>query len=328
MTKGQLGLFASEVEPVITDEDRELAARVPRFVRFGTSSWSFPGWEGILWKGKHDEATLAREGLGAYAKNPLFRTVGLDRSHYRPLRDEDLASYASQLSGGAERPRPSEATGRSPPAAAAEPGDFKVVSKVWSEITTSTSAHFLDASVFLSEVLGPYQRNFTTWAGPFVFQLTPMPRGSMDEHLLAAKLDAFLDRVPSTFRYAFELRNAELLGARWLDTLRAHGAAHVFNYWTAMPSLREQLTAGKHVSSFMVMRLMLPPFQRYEAKKEEYFPFNRLVAPQEEMRDDVADILRAAEEADCEDAFVLVNNKAEGSSPLTVRALAKRIAER
>src|SRR6185295_7066090 len=104
-----------------------------------------------------------------------------------------------------------------------------------------------------------------------------------------------------------------------------HGAAHVFNYWTAMPSLREQLTAGKHVGTFMVMRLMLPPFQRYEAKREEYAPFNRLVAPQEEMRDDVEHILRAAEEADCEDAFVLVNNKAEGSSPLSVRALAARV---
>jgi len=44
------------------------------------------------------------------------------------------------------------------------------------------------------------------------------------------------------------------------------------------------------------------------------------------MRDDVLDILRAAEEADCKDAFILVNNKAEGSAPLTVRELAIRVA--
>jgi uncharacterized protein YecE (DUF72 family) len=235
----QLGLFGptTDVEPHITDEDRALAARIPRAIRFGTSSWSFPGWAGVVYEGSPSESTLARSGLAAYARHPLFRTVGLDRSHYAPLRDEDLLAYAAQLEGA---------------------GDFKVVSKVWNEITTSSSAHFLDPSVFLSEVLGPYERTFTKWAGPFVFQLTPMPRGVMDEHQLAHKLEAFLSRLPPTFRYAFELRNAELLGARWLDTLRAHGAAHVFNYWTAMPSLREQLAAGRHQSSFMVVRLMLP----------------------------------------------------------------------
>jgi uncharacterized protein YecE (DUF72 family) len=309
--KNQLGLFGptTEVEPHVTDEDRAIAARVPARIRFGTSRWSFPGWSGIVYAGSPSEATLARSGLAAYARHPLFRTVGLDRSHYAPLRDEDLLSYAAQLEGTEEK-------------------GFEVVSKVWNEITTSSSPHFLDASVFLSEILPPYERTFTKWAGPFVFQLTPMPRGVMDEHQLAHKVDTFLERLPKTFRYAFELRNAELLGRRWVDTLRAHGAAHVFNYWTAMPSLREQLAAGTHHSSFMVVRLMLPPFTRYEAKKEEYKPFNRLVAPQETMREDVDFILRAAEEADCDDAFVIVNNKAEGSSPLTVKELAKRAGER
>lgn len=303
----QLGLFGptTEVEPHITDEDRAIAARIPACVRFGTSSWSFPGWAGIVYAGSPSESTLARSGLAAYARHPLFRTVGLDRSHYAPLRDDDLLAYAAQLEGVS---------------------DFQVVSKVWNEITTSSSSHFLDASVFLSEVLGPYERTFAKWTGPFVFQLTPMPRGVMDERGLAQRLDGFLSRLPPTFRYAFELRNAELLGARWIDTLRAHGAAHVFNYWTAMPSLREQLAAGKHHSAFMVVRLMLPPFTRYEAKKQELAPFDRLVAPQPSMREDVEFLLRAAEEADCEDAYVLVNNKAEGSSPLTVKELAKQVA--
>ena len=43
------------------------------------------------------------------------------------------------------------------------------------------------------------------------------------------------------------------------------------------------------------------------------------------MRDDVLDVLRAAEEADCIEGFVLANNKAEGSAPLTVRGLAERV---
>ena len=94
-----------------------------------------------------------------------------------------------------------------------------------------------------------------------------------------------------------------------------------------MPSLRVQLARlGKLSSRVVVARLMLPPFMRYADKKAEYAPFDRLVAPQPDMRDDVLALLRAAEEADCSDAFILANNKAEGSAPLTVKALAERVA--
>lgn len=305
----QLGLFgvASDIEPVVTDEDRAIAERLPAFVRFGTCSWSFPGWKDIVWKGTFTEEQLAKSGLGAYARHPLFRAVSLDRAHYAPLRHEDLAAYAAQLDGV-----PS----------------FRVVSKVWNELTTATKPFFLDPDRVRTEVLAPYAEALAPWTGPFVFQLTPVPRGTIDSITLSKKVEALLERLPTTFRYAFELRNAELLDARWVDTLRAHGAAHVFNFWTAMPSLRTQLGVGKHVSSFMVMRLMLPPFTRYETKKAELAPFDRVVEPQPEMRDDVLHILRAAEEADCDDAFVLVNNKAEGSAPLTIRALATALARR
>ncbi|HEY8075648.1 MAG TPA: DUF72 domain-containing protein, partial [Labilithrix sp.] len=76
----QLGLFGEpSIEANVTDEDRAIAARVPRWIHFGTSSWSFPGWKGIVWRGSPSEQELARHGLGALATHPLFRTVGLDR---------------------------------------------------------------------------------------------------------------------------------------------------------------------------------------------------------------------------------------------------------
>jgi uncharacterized protein YecE (DUF72 family) len=160
-----------------------------------------------------------------------------------------------------------------------------------------------------------------------VFELTPMPRGAFDERTLASKLEAFLGALPDTFGWAVELRNEELLTPRWHDVLRARGAAHVFTYWTAMPSLRTQLAGhGPITSAFVVARLMLPPFARYADKKAAFAPFDRLVAPQADMRDDVLALLRAAEAAKCKDAFILANNKAEGSAPLTVRELAIRAA--
>ena len=317
----------SDITPHVTDDDRAMAERVPPWIHFGTSSWSFPGWTGLLWNGRHTDEDLARAGLRAFAQHPLFRTASVDRSYYGPLRASDVASYAAQLD---------EAHALAPTLP-----PFRLVSKVWEEITTAVfpnhprygaragerNPHFLDASRFREEVLEPYlphARHF----GPFVFELTPMPKGAVDAQTLVDKVSALLDALPTgTFDWAFELRNEELMTPRWSDMLRAHRAPHVFTFWTAMPSLRVQLARhGRLSSPVLIARLMLPPFARYADKKAEFAPFDRLVSPQADMRDDVLALLRAAEEQGCSDAFILANNKAEGSAPLTVKALAERVA--
>src|SRR6476620_11760501 len=85
------------VEPVVDAEAAEIAARLPHWLRFGTSSWTFLGWRGLVYAGSPSQAALVRSGLGAYAKHPLLRTVGIDRSHYAPLEAKDLTGYAEQL---------------------------------------------------------------------------------------------------------------------------------------------------------------------------------------------------------------------------------------
>lgn len=314
------------VEPYVAEQDRAVAAELPKWLRFGTSSWSFPGWENLVWRGRHDSDELARSGLHAYAQHPLLRTVSIDRSYYGPLRAEEVAAYAAQIDE-AESLAPSLPR-------------FRVVSKVWEEITTAVfprhprygaragqrNPSFLDASRFVSEVLAPYlpyERHF----GPFVFELTPMPKGTFDERDLAARVASFLSALPPSLSWAFELRNEEHLTPRWFDVLRAHRAAHVFTYWTAMPSLRVQLARHGSLASspFVIARLMLPPFTRYAEKKAEFAPFDRLVTTQPAMHDDVLALLRAALEVSTSAAFILANNKAEGSAPLTVRNLAARV---
>jgi uncharacterized protein YecE (DUF72 family) len=317
---------SSAVEPHVTDEDRDVAARLPPWLRFGTSSWSFPGWRNIVWRGRHTGDELARAGLRAYAQHPLLRTVSIDRSYYGPLRADEVAAYAAQL-GEASALAPSLPR-------------FQPVSKVWDEITTAVyprhrrygaragerNPSFLDASRFVSEVLAPYLP-YAEHFGPFVFELTPMPKHAFDDITLTRRIASFVSALPTSFQWAFELRNDELLTPRWFDVLRAHRAAHVFTYWTAMPSLRVQLARHGSLASspFVIARLMLPPFARYAEKKAEYAPFDRLVAPQREMQDDVLLLLRAALEASTKAAFVLANNKAEGSAPLTVKSLAARL---
>ena len=82
----QLDLFARAASPIepsplasVYAEAEAIAAKLPRDVFFGTSSWSFPGWAGIVYAHKRSESSLARDGLIEYAQHPLLRTVGVDR---------------------------------------------------------------------------------------------------------------------------------------------------------------------------------------------------------------------------------------------------------
>ena len=92
---------ASRVLPQPANPDNiELAAALPRLVHLGTSSWTFPGWKGLVWDGDYSDAQLSKHGLAAYAQHPLFRAVSLDRAFYRPLSAQQYASYAAQVNDG------------------------------------------------------------------------------------------------------------------------------------------------------------------------------------------------------------------------------------
>ena len=79
-------------------------------------------------------------------------------------------------------------------------------------------------------------------------------------------------------------------------------------------------------SDLIVVRLLLRPGSWYDDQRERFTPFDRLVEPDTTMRADVVSVVRRAV-ARGRRAFVLVNNKAEGSSPLTVTALARQLAQ-
>ncbi len=320
----QLSLFGAspataDVAPIDDPAARDLAARVPPFVRLGTSSWTFPGWAGLVYAGKPTQAQLAASGLRAYARHPLLRTVGIDRSHYAPLSDAELTAYAAQL-----------------------PPGFLAVSKVWDEVTTlifpkhprfgaragARNGRFLDPEIALESVVAPYLRSFAAHAGPMLLEIPPLPRDAgVPARAFLEALDRFLAAMPRTLSWAVELRSRELFSRSYLDVLARHGAAHVLNFWTAMPTVGRQLAIpGILTAPFVVCRLLLPPGTRYEAMREEFAPFDRIVSPQPEMRTDVVRLARACQRAG-RTLFVLVNNKAEGSSPLTVLALAEALAD-
>ena len=68
-------------------------------IRFGTSTWTYEGWQGQVYQKQYHKTTFARECLGEYCQYfyndngaPLFRTVGNDSTFYRPPHGEPATS--------------------------------------------------------------------------------------------------------------------------------------------------------------------------------------------------------------------------------------------
>ena len=75
----------------------------------------------------------------------------------------------------------------------------------------------------------------------------------------------------------------------------------------------------------LVVRWNLNPREEYEAAKARYAPFDRLVDEDVSTRESIARLVAAALRAG-EKAYVIANNKAEGSAPLTLTRLAASVA--
>ena len=292
---------------------RGLAARLPHTLRMGTSSWSCPGWAGIVYDRLRPASALARYGLREYARRPLLRTVGIDRSYYAAVPPEDLRRYADQV-----------------------PDDFLCCAKAPVTITAFTipapgriepNPEFLSAGRFVDDMLEPFERWFAGHCGPFLLQFPPLPsRATLEAATFAELLDRFLEQLPRWCEYAVEIRERSLLTEAYRSVLRRHRVAHVCNYWSAMPAPLEQAAFVEAADGpFTMVRLLLAPGTRYEERRQAMAPFNRIVRPDERMRREVASILRSATQAGRR-AFMLVNNKAEGSAPLTIEAIARRLA--
>ena len=329
---GQLGLFGEKApvsrRPGKEDADAarrlarehalaaEIAGRLPGKIFFGTSSWSYPEWEGIVYSRRQTPSQLAREGLSEYARHPLLTTVGIDRSFYAPIPLEDLERYAGQLPAGFP------CCLKAPQAVTSA-----VVAGPAGQGARRANPEYLEPARLLEEIAAPLREVFADHAGPVILQFPPAPHSLRPTPgVFAEKLGRFLAALPKTLSYAVELREPALLTNDYRDALAANGVAHVYNYSGTMPMPAEQAKVVPiDTAPFVLVRLLMPPGNRYEDRREALAPFNRLSAPDDRMRREVVALALAAF-ATHRPVSILVNNKAEGCSPLTIRALAEILA--
>lgn len=297
----------------------QLRSRIPPNVRFGTSTWNYPGWQGLVYHRDYGSKGAAAKMLEEYAAFPLFATVGIDSSFYAPPTEEVLRSYAENL-----------------------PPGFPCVSKVWSQLTVHTftkaqdprragkvNPDFLNAELFTEEILLPYQRHFADNAGPLVFEFQTLAKSTgIDAEGFATRLDEFFSALPREGQYAVEIRNEEFLTPMYFAVLREHGVAHVFSSWTRMPPLGHQLDLPGSISApFIVARALLRPGRTYDEAVDAFAPYDRIREPNPKLRRDLVRLVEVAVKTRIP-AYLLVNNRAEGSAPLTIAAVAEMLVDR
>lgn len=298
-----------------TEELRALGARLHtgRGAGFhlGTSSWSFPGWRGLVYRDAASESSFARDGLVAYAQHPLFRSVGVDKTYYRPAPRDEFVRLAAQV-----------------------PADFRFLVKAWRALVEpepfggGSSAAFLNAAIARREFVEPAFGGLGEKCGPLLFQFPPMRLADARaaREFLAA-LQNFLQALPRGPLYAVEVRNHSLVGPELGELLAETGVAPCLTVHPTMPDVETQSRElALDPTRPLVMRWMLRGNHRYEEAKDLYAPFDRIVEPDDASRDTLARLARAAVTAGL-GAWVIVNNKAEGSSPRSVERLARAIVD-
>ena len=165
-----------------------------------------------------------------------------------------------------------------------------------------------------------------------MFQFPPLgPRFTRAPQRFADALAEFLLALPRLYGsafYAVEVRDQELLTDDYLAALCAGGATHCIAIHARMPPAATQGRFWRDAGRLpLVVRWSLHSGMKYEEAKERYAPFNALVDEDPEGREQVAVLIAEAVRREIA-AYIIVNNKAEGSAPLTIHKLADRLVQR
>lgn len=299
-------------------EYTSLAAQLPARLRMGTSTWSFSGWNGLVYADEYNESTLARSGLSAYSAHPLLRSVGVDRSYYRPLDADTLARMRKAVSA-----------------------DFRFLLKAHAALMLPKSARrpvylegvpdvFLDVDHATRYVIDSARRALGETLGVVLFQFSPLGARVLGyRRELLQRLHEFLRALPEGVNYAIEWRDPEMLGLDYQQMLYASGAVHGYAQHPRMPPVDAQGDSGAERTSSsrgpLVIRWLLAPGRSYEEAKTAYAPFDRLIDPDPLARQKIVGLARGALAAG-RDVTIIVNNKAEGSAPLSIIELAREFA--
>ena len=308
---------ADETPPLAARLAPALRSLAQRGVYFGTSSWKYEGWLGSIYtqeryvtRGRFSRKKFEAECLREYAET--FPVVGGDFSFYQFPTPEYWANLFHGL-----------------------PQTFVFGLKVPEEITVKRwpgharygnragrlNEHFLDVAHFeraFTQVLKPHRDHVAVLMFEFgSFGPTDFP-GVSD---FIQSLERFLQALPIGWYYAIEIRNKEYLVPDYFKLLARYNVAHVFNAWTRMLAIADQM-ALEHAftADFAVVRALLSKGRTYERAVEELAPYQEIQQPDLSTRGALRQIAERAQRIG-QRAYVFVNNRLEGNAPATIDAV-------
>lgn len=319
LTKKPTGVRPAAHPPHLHD----LARILPTHLRMGVSTWSYPGWEGLVWDGPYEASTLSRKGLGALSQHPLMRTVCVDRTFWRPLSTEQYAQMAMQV-----------------------PDDFRFVVKCPNVVTDALvrseegkaqqrNPAFLNSNLAIDQFVRPCLQGLGDKLGVLVYQLSPLPWEELRQPLsLFQRLDQLLAATRHALQtaphviVAVEVRDPILLEDGLIETLRTHGATLCLGLHGKMPPIAQQLPWLRRLwPTPLVCRWNLNanfgPFG-YPSAQEKHAPFNEIRSADPATLHTLARTIHGICGAS-QAAYVTISNDAEGCAPLSIERLATQL---
>jgi uncharacterized protein YecE (DUF72 family) len=314
----QLELLRDERPHPLEGLKRRVQQWAGRGVWFGASSWKYEGWLGQVYtreryivRGRLSNKRFEQHCLEEYAL--IFPSVCGDFSFYQFYSD----SYWQRLFAQA-------------------PPSFQFGFKVPEVITAPSfpdhdrygarrgqkNPGFLDAGLVRREFLDrlmPWRRQ----VGYLVFQFPQLSKAALaDNGGFLSRLDSLLAALPDAFHYGIEVRNEALLGEEYFATLRKHRVGHVFNSWTRMPPIGQQLDRpGSITSDVVVSRVLLRPGRTYEQAVQSFQPYDQVKDPYPQGYRDVARLVRSATAQPGRKVFIAVNNRFVGNAPQAIEVI-------
>jgi uncharacterized protein YecE (DUF72 family) len=266
----------------------------------------------MIYKGGYDsEAHFQRASLREYTS--YFPCVGVDFTYYA-WPAADMMAYLVEST----------------------PENFRLCPKVTKRITLSSfpnlpaygkwagkkNPDFLNADLFASQFLDPVSR-LKGRLGIVLFEFS----GPEEDEL--EKLREFVRVIPRDFAYAVEIRNPGLVRPEFYRLLNEAGVSPAFSLWTRMPPVEAQLAAYREAGAApaalpFVGLGFLKQGRTYEEAVRLFQPYREPKEADEAGRAALAGLAREALR-EGRKAFLLVNNRWEGSAPHSLGAIAGKI---
>ena len=287
-------------------------------VYLGTSSWKYQGWCGMLydeerylWNKTFSKASFERGCLEEYCA--CFRLVCVDATYYRFPKADYIEGLMNQA-----------------------PDDFKFSFKVPDEITIK---NFPDVKTFGERAgeanegfLNPltlqylFLRNlepFREKVGMLIFEFSHFTQHDYSHGQdFVAELDQFFDDLPKDWQYGVEIRNQNLLHPEYYATLKRHGVAHIYNQWTHMPPVMDQM--GLHPledNDYVAARYLLKPHHTHQWAEDKMAPYNRIYEIDPNSRESLTRMLNwliSRKERSEKPSFIYIGNQLEGNALHTI----------